>query len=366
MRFVAGIVLSASIVLIAFVFWQMPVHSQGDDPPATGDNSYCVLCHSQPNQSMTLADGSTLDISINPEDIAHSVHGNIEGVGTLGCIDCHGENAFPHDDPPPINRRAFTVQMAQQVCANCHTGEAHNQADGVHQQALDAGNLTAATCTDCHGAHNVQQPGDPQLTANTCGSCHTFVFDQFNQSVHGVALFAGDPNVPTCTNCHGVHGIEHPTTAEFRNDSPQVCGTCHGDKDLMDQYGIETNVFNSYLSEFHGTTVALFEEQDPDVASNKAVCYDCHGVHDIAQVDANNSRVVRQNLLETCQRCHPDATSNFPDAWVGHYPPTLKSHPLLFTVRVFYNILVPGTLGAFVLLVSTDVFRRVRQRRRKD
>jgi hypothetical protein len=112
--------------------------------------------------------------------------------------------------------------------------------------------------------------------------------------------------------------------------------------------------------------VALFEEQDPDVASNKAVCYDCHGVHDIAQVDANNSRVVRQNLLETCQRCHPDATSNFPDAWVGHYPPTLKSHPLLFTVRVFYNILVPGTLGAFVLLVSTDVFRRVRQRRRKD
>jgi hypothetical protein len=130
----------------------------------------------------------------------------------------------------------------------------------------------------------------------------------------------------------------------------------------MAQYDITTNVFNSYLSDFHGTTVALFEQTAPDVAANQAVCYDCHGVHDIARADAANSRVIRENLLATCQQCHPDATADFPNSWVGHFPPTLQSHPLLFVVDSFYKILVPLVVGGFAFLVLTDIIRRVRQR----
>jgi predicted CXXCH cytochrome family protein len=252
------------------------------------------------------------------------------------------------------------------LCTNCHQEQAAELADGVHQEALESGNPRAATCVDCHGAHDVQPPGDPLHTAQTCGNCHQFVFNEFKDSIHGEALLAGDPNVPSCTNCHGVHGIAHPTTAQFRNRSPELCATCHADEDLMDQYDITTNVFDSYLSDFHGKTVALFEQQDPNVATNKAVCFDCHGVHDIAEVSDTNSRVIRENLLETCQHCHPDATSNFSDAWVGHYPPTLESHPLLFTVNTFYRFLIPGVIGAFLVLIATDIIRRVRERARRS
>jgi hypothetical protein len=130
----------------------------------------------------------------------------------------------------------------------------------------------------------------------------------------------------------------------------------------MAKYNITTNVFDSYLTDFHGTTVAIFDQKDPSVATNKAVCYDCPGVHDIQKVDAANSQVVRNNLLTTCQKCHPSATASFPDAWVGHFPPTLQSNPLLFVVNTFYNILIPAVLGAFILLIATDVFRRIRER----
>jgi hypothetical protein len=130
----------------------------------------------------------------------------------------------------------------------------------------------------------------------------------------------------------------------------------------MTKYEISTNVFDSYLTDFHGATVALFDQQDPNVATNKAVCVDCHGVHDIARADAENSSVIRANLLVTCQQCHPNATSEFPDAWVGHFPPTLESQPLLFVVNLFYNILIPVTVAGFVVLVATDVFRRIRER----
>lgn len=335
-----------------------------DDPPTKPDDGtgYCLLCHAETDQTFTLPDGSTLKLGVLPETLAASVHGDSNPLGAFTCTDCHTEQSYPHEGPVPANERAYTVEMAT-ICIQCHEDQTATLTDGVHYQALAAGNYRAATCVDCHGAHDVHTPGEPRtMTSEACGTCHKIAFSQYEESVHGQALFAGDPNVPTCIDCHGVHGIEHPTTALFRNRSPELCMECHGDKDLMEQYGISTNISNSYLSDFHGTTVEMFEQQDPNVPTNKAVCFDCHGVHNIAEVTDAKSQVVRENLLETCQQCHPDATSDFPDSWVGHYEPTMESHPLLYSVNLFYTILIPGVLGGFAMLVGTDIFRRVRQR----
>jgi predicted CXXCH cytochrome family protein len=331
----------------------------GSDPkPENSGDGYCLLCHSLPDQTYTLPDGSTLYITINPANFADSVH------SALGCTQCHGDMSYPHETPVPATARDYTMRMAA-ICTTCHAEQAAGLADGVHYQALAAGHYEAATCVDCHGAHEVQSPHENrEFGAVACSKCHVIAFNQYETSVHGEALFAGDPNVPACIDCHGVHGIEHPTTAQFRNRSPELCAGCHADKDLMNEYGISTNVFNSYLSDFHGTTVALFEQQDPNVATNKAVCFDCHGVHDIARVDSSTSHVIRQNLLETCQQCHPDATSDFSDSWVGHYPPTFENHPLLFSVNLFYKILIPGVLAGFAVLIGVDVYGRIRRRGR--
>ncbi len=316
------------------------------------EDNYCVVCHSNGSQTFSLADGSIHSVGV---DMASSVH------DTLACADCHEGVSFPHNEALPQTNRAYTVSRSV-TCTNCHEEQTENLVDGVHYTALIAGNLDSASCVDCHGGHDIQ-PVDAGILASSeaCGSCHVTTFTQYKDSVHGEALFAGDENVPTCTTCHGVHGIQHPTTALFRNRSPELCASCHADSDLMDQYDISTNVFDSYLTDFHGSTVALFNQTAPDVATNKAVCYDCHGVHDITRADDSKSSVVRKNLLETCQQCHPNATSDFPDSWVGHFEPTPETHPLMFVVDLFYRILIPVTLGGFVLLISTDIFRRIRQ-----
>lgn len=349
------------------LFPPLPVAAQEDTPSAptpTGDDSYCLVCHAQPDQMYTLADGSMFEIAVDPQEIANSVHGTQSENGSLGCIDCHGESVFPHLQPLPASNRAYTVQQSAEVCTTCHQDQITELVDSVHYQALAEGNLNAATCVDCHGAHDVQPLAEsPQQIALTCGNCHAAVFQEYEHSVHGEALFEGDSNVPTCTNCHGVHGIQNPTTALFRNRSPELCADCHADAELMAQYDITTNVFESYLTDFHGTTIALFQQQDPNAPTNKAVCIDCHGVHDITPADDEKSRVVRENLLDTCQQCHPGATSDFPDAWVGHFPPTPQSHPLLFAVNLFYNVLIPVTLVGFIFLIATDIFRRIRGRR---
>jgi predicted CXXCH cytochrome family protein len=339
------------------------VQAQEEETPEfiPGDNTYCLVCHSNTDSTLAFADGTTASLEIGTDTIHDSVHGASAGEDALACSDCHQNYAYPHEPVNVSSQRAFTIQQSLN-CTTCHEDQTENLADGVHYTALMNGNLNAATCVDCHGAHDVQPP-DVTISASTesCGECHTVTFNEYVDSVHGEALFNGDENVPACVDCHGVHGIQHPTTALFRNRSPQLCATCHADADLMEEYDITTNVFDSYLSDFHGSTVSLFEQQDPNVATNKAVCYDCHGVHNITRADDSKSQVVRENLLTTCQKCHPGATSDFPASWVGHFEPTVEEHPLFFTVDLFYKILIPVVLGGFAFLVGTDIFRRIRQ-----
>lgn len=354
----------AALIAFGLALGIQPAVVSAQQPVAapTGDNSFCTVCHTATtDKSFQLADGTNLSIAVDPAVLEASVHGSSNPEGALGCADCHGTDVFPHVGPAQGDIRSYRIS-ASTSCTNCHTEQAENLADDVHYTAVLEGNLRAASCVDCHGGHDVQQPDEPRIhISQTCGECHQIVFNEYAQSVHGTALIEGDPNVPTCVECHGVHAIQHPTTALFRNRSPELCLNCHADTELMEQYGISTYIEESYLTDFHGSTVQLFNQQDPNVASNKAVCYDCHGVHNITPADGEKSSVVRQNLLAACQECHPDATADFPASWVGHFPPTLESHPLLFLVDLFYKLLIPVVLGGFLVLVATDVFARIRK-----
>jgi hypothetical protein len=128
----------------------------------------------------------------------------------------------------------------------------------------------------------------------------------------------------------------------------------------MDKYGISTNVLSTYLADFHGTTVTLFQVTEPDQQTNKPVCYDCHGIHDIKAVDDPEKGLhVKQNLLIKCQGCHPGATPDFPDSWLSHYEPSQDKNPLVYWVNVFYWFLIPGVIGAMLIFVAADGGRRI-------
>ena len=207
-------------------------------------------------------------------------------------------------------------------------------------------------CTDCHGAHDATRPvaHSPEVPAD-CGKCHTEIYDLYRDSVHGGALVDGNREVPTCTDCHGVHALQGPTEHRFRLFSPQVCARCHADETLMSKYGISTRVFETYVSDFHGSTVVLFERLAPDQETNKPVCIDCHGVHAIRPPDDPASTVFQTNLLRTCQRCHPTATEDFPSSWLSHYSPEPGKATVVYIVQIFYRTLVPVVIGGMALYV---------------
>lgn len=332
-------------------------------PQAGVDDRDCLACHSLPDQYLELPSGEPLYLTVDADEYYNSVHGS-QGYA---CVQCHRDiREYPHPPLDAATRRDVTLSM-QQTCDHCHQSMSELTHDGVHAKAMAEGNKEAAVCSDCHGYHNVQPPNEPRSrTAQMCQRCHSVIYNQYRVSVHGAALIGeGNPDVPTCIDCHGVHNVRGPSTDPFRLYSPLICAECHADEELMNKYGISTDVFDTYVSDFHGTTVVLFEQDYHGEDTNKAVCIDCHGVHDIRQANDPESSVYKDNLLVTCQKCHPDATTNFPTAWLGHYRPDPNVFPVVYFVNLFYSIFVPTVLGGMAIFVASDAARRIINRRKE-
>jgi nitrate/TMAO reductase-like tetraheme cytochrome c subunit len=325
-------------------------------------NETCLSCHATPGMQTTLPSGEILYLTVDPETYDQSIHGH-QGYA---CVQCHTDiREYPHRPLDALTRRDVSL-LYYQNCARCHQDKYDATLDSVHQQALVEGNPEAALCVDCHGYHNVVPPDEPRtLIPQTCERCHSLIYQEYEDSVHGSALVGdGNPDVPTCIDCHGVHNVAGPSDGEFHLNSPQLCAECHADEELMGEYGVSTNVFTSYTSDFHGITV-IFEQQVKGQETNKPVCIDCHGVHNMKKVDDAESQVIKENLLTTCQACHPEATANFTDSWLSHYQPSLEHFPVVYLVDLFYRIFIPAVLGFMVLFVFGDATRRVINRRRE-
>lgn len=343
-----------------------PLASENLSPPAVPlnqgiANETCLACHAAPGMRTTLPSGETLVLTVDPEVYAGSVHGR-QGYA---CVQCHTDiRDFPHRPLTAQTRRDVTL-LYYQSCARCHQDKYEATLDSVHQKALAGGNKEAAVCVDCHGSHDVTEPDEPRTRIpQTCERCHSQIYAEYSESVHGEALLGeGNPDVPTCIDCHGVHNVSGPSTSPFRLFSPQICANCHADDELMTEYGINTQVFDTYIADFHGTTV-IFDQEYPDQGTNTPVCIDCHGVHNMKRVDDTESQVIKQNLLTACQRCHPTASPNFADAWLGHYTPDADRYPIVYFVNLFYKIFIPVVLGGMGVFVIGDAGRRLINRRR--
>jgi len=350
--------------------------------PGKEPNANCLMCHSNPDFKGSVQNGDLISLYVPSGEYQQSVHGR----AGLECVACHiSINRYPHHEQQQISclechdqnrgkpnsfatlrvqllytdKRSMTLKI-NEACRTCHVKEFEVAGDSAHVKVLNSGNTEAPICVDCHGSHDLSDPANPRpKISHSCAKCHLSVYSSYRSSVHGAALEAeSNPDVPTCINCHGVHSVRGPRDPYFRNDSIAICGSCHSDKRLMAKYGISTAVFDTYLNDFHGRTVDLFRRQEAGISSNKAVCFDCHGIHNIRRPEDPLSSVYPANLQHTCQQCHKDANIRFPQAWLSHFLPTLKDTPVLFGVNLFYQALISLTIGSLIFYIILDTRKR--------
>ena len=281
-----------------------------------------------------------------------SIHGMSHQMGASGaaqCWDCHGS----HEIMPVKNGDSPVYKLnLPATCAKCHSNAkltkeyqiqipeaAAQYMDSIHGSALlKMGLIVAPSCDDCHGVHDIKRAVDRDSPINhaniakTCGKCHVGIEETYDKSVHGRLLAAGDPRGPVCTDCHSAHEISNPTGNNFKSISDERCGKCHADR------------LEGYRDTYHGKAMALGK---PNTAPAVAACYDCHGFHDVLPPSDPASHLSTNNILATCQKCHPGATSRFTEYRPHANPLDRKNYPMLHAVFMAMTALLIGTFTFF-------------------
>jgi formate dehydrogenase gamma subunit len=185
-------------------------------------------------------DGKTVSLHVDEKSFAQSVHASVD------CAGCHSDvKGVPHEPAP-----------AKVSCAQCHDQADTAYTKGVHAKAIQGGNAKAAGCVDCHG-------GPHEILPSTDSASR----------------------------------VNHARIA-------QTCGSCHGEKFVMEGSGISARPFISYQESVHGRAVAAGN-------AKAAACTDCHGSHDIRPPTEAESPISKFNVPKTCGQCHQNVAAQF-------------------------------------------------------
>lgn len=330
-------------------------------------NTACAQCHTEVSSALKrpcAAINNPVDCGVCHANVVEqyrdSSHGRLAAKGDPAaptCETCHDPHATLNHRLPIAPTFARNVP---QLCGRCHAAGGvaarriqadvpdivESYANSVHGKGvLEAGLIVSATCADCHTSHhelpkdNPDSSINPQHLADTCGTCHRGIEEEFKGSIHWPGNGAERPErLPVCEDCHTSHTISRIDVKGFRTMMMDQCGRCHEPES------------ESYFETVHGKVSRLGEEA-------AAKCYDCHGTHNILPPDDPRSTLSYDNVVATCATCHPGAHRQFAGYLTHATHHDSKKYPYLYFTFVFMTTLLVGTLAFFLLHTAFWLFR---------
>lgn len=318
----------------------------------------CLLpnCHGFPGGVRPSGDS----VSVDPDVLRRSAHRGI------ACLECHTDIAdIPHPKRlKPVNCESCHYENNPRGAS--HTGQFREFAESIHGQRLRAGDPNAPRCSTCHGGHDTKAhdvPGSRIHRDNipqTCGECHEKEKTQYTESIHGTELAKKNPDVPVCTNCHGVHAIRahiDPFSKVYPTRIAETCAECHAAVEIAARYGFSVKCVSTYENSFHGFANKFGE-------TLVANCSSCHGVHNIFPQKDPRSTIHPSNVQKTCGQpdCHPKAVAQFVSGEV-HLGAAKPPAFVVRWVRWLYRFSILVLVGGMALHNLFDLRAQLRRRR---
>jgi cytochrome b subunit of formate dehydrogenase len=300
--------------LVGFVFILLvccdPVQA-AKVPPGVGQR--CESCH----------DGYAFQVQF-PD----SAHGN------NACTSCHagikdvGRHITGRQPPAPVS------------CKSCH-----QEIDGKYRKSVHFINQDMK-CRDCHSdIHALKKNArDKKLAVlESCTKCHPK--EEYSLLGHGQALLKGNRDAATCSDCHGIHDIPAYLTgpkkdiASSRPHYTKKCRACHADEALAKRNKFSTHAVSSYDESYHGKVHNIGEPQ------RVAGCADCHTGHNILPRKDPRSALYPANLYKQCGQCHKGIQPRFVSFEAHPDAGDFQKHTLLYITNAF----MIGLLGVTFL-----------------
>jgi cytochrome b subunit of formate dehydrogenase len=328
--------------------------------PAFGDdNALCVGCHGIEGFAMPGADGAPRSLHVDRAKFEASAHGKQLCIGChqditgiphqkngrikIGCVQCHErlwEEARSDNRTRDVEKLAIVKLQIDRYMESVHA-----------RPSIEDQSHTNATCYDCHDAHYVYPQGSTIRAEwrlnlpNVCGKCHAAELADYATSVHGKEVLQNaNQKAAICSDCHTTHDVESPATDATKLVITRNCGSCHQDR------------LKSYKRTYHGQVNTLGY-------AYTAKCFDCHGSHTIQRVADPSSTVHSSNRLETCQKCHVNATAGFvtfePHATTNDF----ERYPYMWIASKFMITLIVGVFLFFWTHSALWFYREYKDRK---
>lgn len=337
-----------------------PAPSPTPAPPLAAELRQCGICHGRPEFKQVDADGTVRTLWVDERELQGSVHAKWH------CIDCHSD----------VDRIPHPTRLAKVNCQRCHFPgnpvgapeevSYEGYVKSVHGRLRQAGNAKAPACQDCHGDHGVVKHTETTALVHalnvpqTCGRCHVRVFADYTTSAHGVSLLEkGNTEAPSCSSCHGEHGIlpaRENASAVSATHIPETCSSCHGITEFNLRFGIPINPVRTFRHTFHGIANELG-------SARVANCASCHTAHNVLAASDPRSSVNPTNIPATCGKagCHPGANANYARGRF-HIDPSSRDAGIIYWVALFFKILTISTLAALGSHILLDLVKKLRHR----
>jgi hypothetical protein len=206
--------------------------------------------------------------------------------GDVSCYHCHTKQVSEFETSVHFNKNIS--------CTDCHGGDIK----------INGSVVSINVMTKNFG-------GSPSKLNQTafCSKCHAQVTAKYEQSIHWNKVREGRTGSASCTDCHGVHNIlssRNRDSSTHIDNSSMMCAGCHENQTKMQAlyYGIKTDRFDTYKKSYHYKSY---------LGGGKllATCSDCHENHDTKPEDDPGSAINPANLPATCGKtgCHPGANN---------------------------------------------------------
>ncbi|MCX9009539.1 MAG: cytochrome c3 family protein [Candidatus Methanoperedens sp.] len=281
----------------------------------------------------------------------------------VSCYHCHTQvvNQF---------RNNIHYQMGFN-CADCHGGQEEPNTSVISANVM-SGNF-------------IGKPTRDNIT-NICSKCHVREASDYKQSIHWEQIKKGHPEAATCTDCHGIHeirAIKDPKSPSNHQNSPATCAKCHSNKEMMSAwyYGIKTDRMDTYKESFHWKALR-------NGYNVVATCADCHNNHITKSHNDPTSSTYTENLPKTCgkENCHQGTKFDAKiAAGLVHDKESIHTGELVFNktnmnplmkpyylgpfdlaywIALFFKILTMGVIGLFTGMVVLDFLSRFKLQKR--
>ncbi len=197
----------------------------------------CGKCHSNNGKAILKNKGKKKDNIYF--DYSLSVHGkglNEEGLLVSAvCTDCHTTHSILKESNP---KSSVNPENIPKTCSKCHKKIYDEYITSDHAISKSTDHKKYPTCIDCHTAHKISQVDEDKFMTEVtlqCGKCHKKLAATYLETYHGKAYQLGDLKAAKCSDCHGAHhilNVKNPESSVSTKNIVNTCKKCHANANI--------------------------------------------------------------------------------------------------------------------------------------